>query len=82
MKINLLEKTKTYLVGHMQYSEGRDWREYVEQELEQLNVTVFNPYKKPFLKDVDEDEAARQKMADDMADTHILQKQIDCEDFL
>jgi len=66
MKINLLEKTKTYLVGHMQYSEGRDWREYVEQELEQLNVTVFNPYKKPFLKDVDEDEAARQKMADDM----------------
>ena len=43
MKINLLEKTKTYLVGHMQYSEGRDWREYVEQELEQLNVTVFNP---------------------------------------
>ena len=66
MKNNLLEKTKTYLVGHMQYCEGRDWREYVEQELEQLNVTVFNPYKKPFLKDVDEDEAARQKMADDM----------------
>ena len=66
MKNNLLEKTKTYLVGHMQYSEGRDWREYVEKELEQLNITVFNPYKKPFLKDVDEDDAARQKMADDM----------------
>jgi len=50
----------------MQYCEGRDWRDYVEQELEQLNITVFNPYKKPFVKDVNEDEAARQKMADDM----------------
>ena len=29
----------------MQYCEGRDWREYVEQELKQLNITVFNPYK-------------------------------------
>ena len=50
----------------MQYCEGRDWREYVEQELKQLNITVFNPYKKPFVKDVNEDEAARQKMSDDM----------------
>jgi len=63
---NILNKTRTYLVGHMQYCEGRDWRDYVEQELEQLNITVFNPYKKPFVKDVNEDEAARQKMADDM----------------
>lgn len=63
---NVLEKTKTYLVGHMQYSEGRDWREFVENELEKLNITVFNPYKKPFVKDVDEDEGARQKMAEDM----------------
>ena len=51
----------------MQYCEGRDWREHVEGELEKLNITVFNPYKKPFVKDVDEDEEARQKMADDMA---------------
>ena len=56
---NILEKTKTYLVGHMQYSEGRDWRERVEKELTDLNITVFNPYKKPFVKDVDEDEDAR-----------------------
>lgn len=65
--MNYLYKTKTYLVGHMQYCEGRDWREHVEGELEKLNITVFNPYKKPFVKDVDEDEEARQKMADDMA---------------
>ena len=27
---NVLDKTRTYLVGHMQYSDGRNWREYVE----------------------------------------------------
>ncbi|MBC8214791.1 MAG: hypothetical protein ISR90_00855 [Candidatus Marinimicrobia bacterium] len=63
---NLLEFTKTYLVGHMQYSDGQDWREYVEEELEKLNITVFNPYKKPFVKDVKEDEEARRKMLSDM----------------
>ena len=50
----------------MQYSDGRNWRENVEKELESLNITVFNPYKKPFVKDVEEDEAARSRMADDM----------------
>ena len=64
--MDLLEKTRTYLVGHMQYADGRNWREDVGVELEKLNITVFNPYKKPFVKDVDEDEEARQKMADDM----------------
>ena len=56
---NLLEKTKTYLVGHMQYASGRDWREYVEKELAPLNIQIFNPYKKPFVKDVEEDEDTR-----------------------
>jgi nucleoside 2-deoxyribosyltransferase len=64
--MNYLYKTKTYLVGHMQYADGRNWRDHVEEELSKLNVTVFNPYKKPFLKDVDEDEEARNRMADDM----------------
>lgn len=50
----------------MQYADGRNWREEVEKELEQLDIVVFNPYKKPFVKDVDEDEAARSRMADDM----------------
>jgi len=56
---NLLENTTTYLVGHMQYANGRDWREYVEKELKKLKVRIFNPYKKPFVKDVNEDELAR-----------------------
>ena len=66
MESNILEKTKTYRVGHMQYADGKDWRDYVESELHPLNITVFNPYKKPFVKDVEEDDAARQRMSDDM----------------
>jgi hypothetical protein len=62
-KEDLLWKTKTYLVGHMQYADGQDWRERVELELAPLNIRVFNPYKKPFVKDVDEDEESRSKMA-------------------
>ena len=63
---NVLENTRTYLVGHMQYADGRNWRDAVEEELGKLNITVFNPYKKPFVKDVDEDEEARYKMHEDM----------------
>jgi hypothetical protein len=58
-KLHLLNKTRTYLVGHMQYASGRDWREYVEGELEPLGIRIFNPYKKPFVKDVNEDEDTR-----------------------
>ena len=57
--MGLLEKTRTYLVGHMQYANGRDWRQVVEEELSPLDIRLFNPYKKPFVKDVDEDESVR-----------------------
>jgi|TARA_B110000305_G_C19247997_1_gene543282 hypothetical protein len=59
---NLLYKTKTYLVGHMQYLSGRDWRNEVTEKLKELSITCFDPYKKPFIKDVEEDEASRQEM--------------------
>ena len=59
---NLLYRTKCYLVGHMQYVSGRNWRDHVTKELEQLSITCFDPYKKPFIKDVEEDEASRQEM--------------------
>ena len=59
---NILYKTKTYLVGHMQYLSGRDWREEVTEKLKPLSITCFDPYKKPFIKDVAEDEASRQDM--------------------
>ena len=64
--MDILDKTRTYLVGHMQYADGRNWRDDVERELKPLNITVFNPYKKPFVKDVNEDEQARTKMQEDM----------------
>lgn len=46
----------------MQYVSGRNWREHVTEKLDPLNITCFDPYKKPFLKDVEEDEASRQEM--------------------
>ena len=46
----------------MQYLSGRDWRKEVTDKLEPLEVTCFNPYEKPFMKDVEEDEASRQEM--------------------
>ena len=60
--MNLLENTKTYLVGHMQYLSGRNWREEITDKLNKLNITSFDPYKKPFMKDVEEDEASRIEM--------------------
>jgi len=58
---NNLYRTRCYLVGHMQYINGRDWREYTEQQLKPLGIKLFNPYKKPFVKDVEEDELARKQ---------------------
>ena len=46
----------------MQYLSGRDWREEVTEKLTPLSITCFDPYKKPFIKDVAEDEASRQDM--------------------
>jgi len=68
--MGLLEKTRTYLVGHMQYANGRDWREVVEEELAPLDIRLFNPYKKPFVKDVDEDESVRAATEQNMEQGH------------
>ena len=46
----------------MQYLSGRDWRNEVTEKLKDLSITCFDPYKKPFIKDVEEDEASRQEM--------------------
>jgi len=46
----------------MQYVSGRNWREHVAEKLAPLSITCFDPYKKPFIKDVEEDEASRQEM--------------------
>tara|TARA_R110002096_G_C14519553_1_gene716793 strand:- start:152 stop:646 length:495 start_codon:yes stop_codon:yes gene_type:complete len=46
----------------MQYVSGRDWREEVTSRLGPIGVTCFNPYKKPFINDVEEDEETREQM--------------------
>lgn len=58
--MGLLNKTKTYLVGHMQYLDGSDWRRKVTEELSPLGIICLDPYHKPFLKDVNEDKNARE----------------------
>ena len=62
--MGLLNKTRTYLVGHMQYANGRGWREEVTPSLIEMGITVFDPYHKPFIDDVIEDEEARLHLAD------------------
>jgi len=43
----------------MQYAEGRSWREKATEEMQKMGITVFDPYKKPFIDDVKEDETVR-----------------------
>lgn len=51
MSYGVLEKTRCYLVGSMEYSNGKNWREKVGAELSKLNIVSFDPYKKPFIDD-------------------------------
>lgn len=57
--MNLLNRTKTYLVGSMQYEDGVSWRETAEVELGKMGIIVFNPYNKPFVKDIKEGKATQ-----------------------
>lgn len=62
---NILWRTRVYLIGNMQYvtaEEGQTWREYVSDELVEMGVIVFNPYHKPFIKDVQEGPEVRKKL--------------------
>jgi nucleoside 2-deoxyribosyltransferase len=61
--LNVLNKTKTYLIGAMQYdNNGRSWREDMGVFLRNINVTVFDPYKKPFVNAPKEDETTHKKL--------------------
>jgi hypothetical protein len=59
MSQNFLKKTRVYLIGHMEYTDGRGWRNDVKDELTPRGITVFDPYEKPFLNEIKEDEDAR-----------------------
>lgn len=59
-----LHKTKAYLVGGMQYCNGRGWRDEVIEKLKNIGVVCYNPYDKPFVKDVDESEKIQKGLMD------------------
>lgn len=60
--MNILNKTKTYLIGPMEYADGRAWREDMTPFLKEMGVTVFDPYKKPFVNAPKEDEETHKRM--------------------
>jgi hypothetical protein len=64
MKINpnLLKDTRCYLIGHMQYCDGRGWRDTIKTTLKDRGIKFYDPYYKPFLHDVPEDENSRAEM--------------------
>lgn len=63
MKDKILKNTKTYLIGAMQYSsDGRSWRDDMGDFLKEMEVTVFDPYDKPFINAPQEDEQTHSKM--------------------
>ena len=65
--MKVLRKTRCYLVGHMQYADGENWRNYVEKKLTDMEITVYNPYKKPFVKSVEEGSEIRNLLESQMA---------------
>ena len=60
--MNELKHTRCYLIGHMQYINGRGWRDKVKEELTETGITFFDPYHKPFIHDIPEDEGSREEM--------------------
>lgn len=46
----------------MQYSDGRGWRDTVKESLKDRGIKFFDPYHKPFVHDVPEDESSRAEM--------------------
>lgn len=45
----ILDKTRCYLIGSMEFGDGSKWREDVTKELSKMGIVSFDPYKKPFI---------------------------------
>lgn len=59
---NLLRNTRCYLIGHMQYINGEGWRDEFTEFARPMGIKIYDPYHKPFVQDIPEDEASRQEM--------------------
>jgi len=61
--MNLLNKTKAYLVGAIERDpNGRNWRKDITEKLSKIGIVCFNPYSKPFVVDVDENETIQENL--------------------
>lgn len=57
--MNTLKGTRLYTIGSMEYEDGQGWRNTVKDNLSPLGITVFDPYHKPYVDEIKEDEEAR-----------------------
>jgi len=60
--VGLLKDTRCYLIGHMQYANGRGWRDIVKETFKETGIKFYDPYHKPFVHDIPEDETSRADM--------------------
>ena len=61
MSNNILNKSRCYLIGAMEFANGQPWRNYTKDALKDTGITFFDPYHKPFLNSEDEDDEARKQ---------------------
>lgn len=60
--VHLLKKTRVYLAGPMENSNGRLWRQEFKTQTEDLDLVVLDPYKRVFLTNIEEDESTVTKL--------------------
>lgn len=59
----LLWKTRCYLIGAMEFDDsGSQWRDSFRKGVEEMGVFCYDPYHKPFINDVAEDDNARKEL--------------------
>jgi len=73
MKRHLLKGTRCYLIGGMQYENGEGWRSQVKTSLKRCGIKFFDPYLKPFINDIPEDENARKELLAWMAQGRLVE---------
>ena len=75
--MSLLRKTKTYLLGSMEYgADNRSWREYVTEELKKIGVVCFDPYNHPFVRQIDEGQQVKLQQLRDSGDLDDLEERM------
>ncbi len=62
MTQGILTRTRSYLSGHMEFADGRAWREDVKRELADTGIIFLDPYHKPFANSLPEDDASRKML--------------------